>query len=184
MEMGYVEDVEAEYERLKDVTDPLSTKVKLGSLISEKAAIEAERQVNHTIKQGAKLAFGGKREGAFYFPTVLTDVTKEMDVAKDMEIFAPVMPIIGFDTAEEAVEIANGSSYGLSGAVFTNNYKLGMQVAQALQSGGVVINGTTMYRNQMQPFGGYKMSGMGREGFVTLGEMMQEKVIVFKNFLA
>jgi succinate-semialdehyde dehydrogenase/glutarate-semialdehyde dehydrogenase len=59
-----------------------------------------------------------------------------------------------------------------------------MKVAQALQSGGVVINGTTMYRNQMQPFGGYKMSGMGREGFVTLGEMMQEKVIVFKNFLA
>jgi succinate-semialdehyde dehydrogenase/glutarate-semialdehyde dehydrogenase len=182
--MGYVADVDAEYERLKDVTDPLSVKVKLGSLISEKAAIEAERQVNHTIKQGATLTFGGKREGAFYFPTVLTDVTKEMDIAKDMEIFAPVMPIIGFDTVEEAVEIANASSYGLSGAVFTNDYKLGMKVAQALQSGGVVINGTTMYRNQMQPFGGYKMSGMGREGFVTLGEMMQEKVIVFKNFLA
>ena len=183
MEMGYVEDVEAEYERLKDVTDPLSAKFKLGSLISEKAAIEVERQVNHTIEQGATLAFGGKREGAFYFPTVLTGVTKEMDVAKDLEIFAPVIPIIGFDTVEDAIEIANQSSFGLSGAVFTKDYKLGMRVAQAVQSGGVVINGTTMYRNQMQPFGGYKMSGMGREGFVTLGEMVQEKVIVFKNFL-
>jgi len=184
VEMGYVEDVDAEYERLKEITDPLSARVKFGSLISEKAAIEVERQVNRTIEQGATLAFGGKREGAFYFPTVLTNVTKEMDVAKDMEIFAPVIPIIGFDTAEEAVDIANQSSFGLSGAVFTNDYKLGMKVAQAVQSGGVVINGTTMYRNHMQPFGGYKMSGMGREGLVTLAEMMQEKVIVFKNFLS
>ena len=64
-----------------------------------------------------------------------------MDIAKDLEIFGPVVPIIGFDTPEEAVEIANASRYGLSGCVYTKDWKLGMQMARAIQSGGVVVNG-------------------------------------------
>ena len=101
---------------------------------------------------------------------------------KDMEIFGPVMPICAFDTEEEAIDIANASCFGLSGCVFTRDWKRGMRMAQQVQSGGVVVNGTGTYRNMMQPFGGYKMSGVGREGFATLGEMVQEKVIVFKDF--
>ena len=106
-----------------------------------------------------------------------------MDIAKDLEIFGPVVPIIGFDTPEEAVEIANASRYGLSGCVYTKDWKLGMQMARAIQSGGVVVNGVGVYRNMMQPFGGYKMSGVGREGFYTLEELTQKKVIVMKGFL-
>lgn len=116
-------------------------------------------------------------------PTVLCDVTKEMDVAKDMEIFGPVWPIIGFDTVEEAIEIANGSSFGLSGCVMTKDWKLGMYVARNVQSGGMVVNGSSVYRNQMQPFGGQKMSGTGNEGLTTLEEMTKIKNIVLKGFL-
>ncbi|MFA5015878.1 MAG: aldehyde dehydrogenase family protein, partial [Actinomycetota bacterium] len=180
---GFNPDVEGEMERFMDMTNVTNAKGMMGSLINEEAAKTVEEQVNYTIKQGAKLEIGGKRNGAFYEPTVLTGVTKDMDIARDMEIFGPVFPIIGFDTVQEAIEIANSSQFGLSGNVMTNDWKKGMMVARAVQSGVVVVNGSSMYRNQMQPFGGYKMSGMGREGFVTLGEMVQEKTIVFKNFL-
>jgi succinate-semialdehyde dehydrogenase/glutarate-semialdehyde dehydrogenase len=94
------------------------------------------------------------------------------------------MPIIGFDSIDEAIEIANASQFGLSGCVMTNDWQLGMRVARKVESGNVVINGTGTYRNMMQPFGGYKMSGLGREGFITLGEMVQEKTIIFKGFLS
>ena len=182
VEMGFSKDVEGDMDRYFNMTS-VNAKVLMGSIISEKSAKEIEQQVNHTIEQGAKLEVGGKRDGAFYEATVLTNVTKDMDIAKDMEIFGPVIPIIGFDTVEEAIEIANSSEYGLSGSVMTNDWQKGMMVARSVQSGGMVVNGSSMYRNQMQPFGGYKMSGNGREGFVTLGEMMQEKTIIFKGFL-
>jgi len=156
---------------------------KMGALISEKAAEQVEEQVQKTIDQGAKLECGGRREGAFYWPTVLSGVTKDMDVVKNMEIFGPVWPIIGFDTMDEAIEIANASDFGLSGCVMTKDWKLGMHVARNVQSGGMVVNGSSVYRNQMQPFGGQKMSGMGNEGLTTLHEMTKIKNIVLKGFL-
>jgi succinate-semialdehyde dehydrogenase/glutarate-semialdehyde dehydrogenase len=134
-------------------------------------------------RTGAKIVYGGTRDGCFIYPTVLTGVTKDMDIAGDMEIFGPVIPIITISSEEEALEIANQSQYGLSGCVWTRDWQRGYDVARRVQSGGVVVNGTGMYRNQMQPFGGYKMSGLGREGLVTLGAMMQQKVIVMKDFL-
>ena len=148
----------------------------------ERIAKTVESQIQKTVEQGAKILTGGKRNGCFIEPTVLGDVTKDMDIMKDMEVFGPVLPICGFDTEEEALEIANQSCYGLSGCVWTKDWKKGMRMARAIQSGGVVINGTGTYRNMMHPFGGYKHSGMGREGFITLGEMVQEKVIIMKDF--
>jgi acyl-CoA reductase-like NAD-dependent aldehyde dehydrogenase len=185
IEVGYDDNVEEMMEKCLGNTDRTNTKGEfIGSLISEKAAKEVEAQVQHTLDQGAKLECGGSRTGAFYMPTVLSGVTKDMDVAKDMEIFGPVWPIIGFDTVEEAIEIANNSSYGLSGCVMTNDWKLGMKIAREVQTGGMVVNGTSVYRNQMQPFGGQKMSGMGNEGLTTLEEMTKIKNIVLKGFLA
>lgn len=154
----------------------------MNSLITEAAAIEVERQVGHTLSQGANVVTGGKRHGTFFEPTILTNVNKDMDVMIDMEIFGPVMPVCGFDTMEEAIAIANQSCFGLSGCVFTRDWKKGLHMARQIQSGGVVVNGTGTYRNMMQPFGGYKMSGVGREGFLTLSEVTQEKVIILKSF--
>jgi acyl-CoA reductase-like NAD-dependent aldehyde dehydrogenase len=184
IEVGFDDNIEEAMERCFSNFDRTNTaNEKIGSLISETAAKEVEEQVNHTIRQGAKLAFGGKRDGAFYYPTVLTGVTRDMDIAKDMEIFGPVYPIIGFDIMEEAIEIANASSFGLSGCVMTNDWQRGMHVASRVQSGGMVVNGSSVYRNQMQPFGGMKMSGIGNEGFTTLEEMTKIKNIVLKGFL-
>ena len=127
---------------------------------------------------------GGKREDAFYYPTILDNVTKDMDIAKDMEVFGPVIPVIGFDTVEEAITIANQSSYGLCGCVFSADYPRAMKVAKELECGGVVINGASFYRSFEMPFGGWKHSGIGNEGVLTtLQEMSRMKTIVLKNIL-
>jgi len=185
IQMGFNVNIQDELDRYveKDFSELKPGKMMMNSLISEPAAIQVEGQIQHTIDQGAQLLIGGKRHGSFIEPTVLVHVSKDMDIACDMEIFGPVMPIIGFDTEEEAVEIANSSQFGLSGCVMTNDWKRGMNMARRIQSGGVVVNGTGTYRNMMQPFGGYKMSGTGKEGFLTLGEMVNKKVIVLKGFL-
>ena len=107
---------------------------------------------------------GGKRNGAFYEPTVITDIPKTADVAKDMEIFGPVVSIIGFDTDEEAIEIANASKFGLSSCVFSKDQKRAFKVASAMEAGGAVINGASFFRSFEMPFGGWKHSGIGTEG--------------------
>ena len=163
---------------------PSDETTEIGCLISEKAAIEVERQVKLTVEQGGKIILGGKRDGAFYDPTIIIDVPKTADVATDMEIFGPVVPIIAFDSVEEAVEIANGSKFGLCGCVFSQNIKTVFQVANALECGGAVINGASFFRSFEMPFGGYKFSGIGTEGVLsTFDEMTRTKSIVLKNIL-
>lgn len=182
--MGTAVDVDRELDRYlgADFSSFHGSGMVMNCLISEKAAKTVEAQVAKTVEQGARVLTGGHRHGAFYEPTILTEVTKDMDIMKDMEIFGPVLPICGFDGDDEALAIANASSYGLSGCVFTRDWRKGMNLARRIESGGVVVNGTGTYRNMMQPFGGYKLSGAGREGFLTLGEMVREKVIILKDF--
>ena len=173
-------------DRIKKIKlgDPKDDATELGCLISESAAIEVERQVNETVKSGAKILYGGKRNGAFYEPTVLTNVTRDMDVMKDMEIFGPVIPICGFDTIEEAIDIANQSSFGLCGNIFTENMNTAFKVSSELECGGAVINGASFYRSFEMPFGGWKHSGIGNEGVMTtLKEVSHTKTIVLKNIL-
>lgn len=161
---------------------PSDTDTDIGCLISEEAAIEVEKQVNKTIEQGAKLVCGGRRKGAFYEPAILDNVTRDMDVAKDMEIFGPVIPVIGFDTIEEAVEIANGSIYGLSGSIITRDFNKAIKVSEQMECGGFVINGASFFRSFEQPFGGWKYSGIGNEGIMTtLKEMSRTKTVILKN---
>lgn len=164
------------------VGDPLDPKTDVGCLINERAAVDVENQVKHTVAQGARCILGGARYDRTFFPmTVLVDVTPDMDVAKDLEIFGPVFTIIGFDTTEQAVGIANSSIYGLMGGVITNDYKKALKIAASLQCGGVVVNGSGNYRPPEIAFGGYKMSGIGREGIsATLEEMSQLKTIILK----
>ncbi len=166
------------------VGNPMDESSEIGCLINERAAIRVEEQVNTTIAQGAKLIFGGRRSGAYYEPAVLVDVTRDMDVMKDMEIFGPVIPICGFDTIEEAVEIANQSSFGLCGNIITRDMNNAFKVAEKLECGGVVINGASFFRSAEMPFGGWKHSGIGNEGIATtLEEMSRIKTIVLKNVL-
>ena len=152
------------------------------ALVSERAAKEVEEQIRHTIEQGAELLCGGTREGARVEPTVLVNVTPEMDIASDLEIFGPVFPLIPFDTEEEAVRIANNSIYGLSSGLMTRDMNRAFRVGSKLKAGGAVVNGSGGYRHLDQPFGGYKKSGLGREGIsISLEEFSHIKVYVVKG---
>jgi succinate-semialdehyde dehydrogenase/glutarate-semialdehyde dehydrogenase len=165
--------------------DPALEDTQIGCLISEKAATIVETQVKKTVEQGGKIILGGKRNGAYYEPTVIVDVPKKADVAIDMEIFGPVVPIIGFDTDEEAIEIANQSIFGLSSCVFSKDYKRAWKVAAQMEAGAAVINGASFYRAFEMPFGGWKFSGLGTEGVIsTFEEMTRVKTIVLKNLTA
>jgi succinate-semialdehyde dehydrogenase/glutarate-semialdehyde dehydrogenase len=164
--------------------DPAEEDTQIGCLISEKAAITVEKQVEKTAKQGGRIILGGKRNGAYYEPTVVVDVPKTADVARDLEIFGPVVPIIGFDTDEEAVAIANQSVFGLSSCVFSRDYKRAWKIASQMEAGAAVINGAGFFRTFEMPFGGWKLSGLGTEGAMsTFEEMTRVKTIVLKNLL-
>ena len=154
----------------------------IACLISEEAAKTVEEQVNKTLEQGATLVIGGKRNGAYYEPTILTDVTRDMDVAKDMEIFGPVISVIGFDNLGEAIEIANQSIYGLSAGIITKDMSKAIKVSEKVEAGGFVVNGASFFRSFEQPFGGWKYSGIGNEGVMTtLREMSRTKTVILKN---
>ena len=177
-------------DRMKEVIanlkigDPSKDDTQMGPMINIHAAQVIEQQVNKTIEQGATLVCGGKREDAYFYPTILDNVTKDMDIAKDMEVFGPVIPVIGFDSVDEAIEIANQSSYGLCGCVITKDYSKGLKIANRLECGGAVVNGSSFFRSFEMPFGGWKHSGIGNEGVSsTLEEMSRIKTIVLKNIL-
>lgn len=133
-------------------------------LVSEKAAIKVEKAIQLTVEQGGKVIYGGTRSGATVEPTIIDNVTPDMDIAQNMEVFGPVMPIITFDTDEEALAIANNTIYGLSSCVETKDMKKALWFAQKLQASACVINGTSALRHHEQPFGGCKSTGIGHEG--------------------
>ena len=164
--------------------DPLDPQTQIGPVINEKAAKTIISQIEAAVAQGAKLVCGGTREGCFVKPAVLTDVPVDSDVATNEEIFGPVFPVIGFDTLDEAIAIANHSCYGLSSGILTKDTKAGMKFALAVDAGGCVVGANGNYRLTQQPFNGHKLSGIGSEGTMyTLHEMVKVKTIVLKNVL-
>jgi acyl-CoA reductase-like NAD-dependent aldehyde dehydrogenase len=166
--------------RLK-VGNAIDKDTDVGPLINEAAAIEVEEIVNTSISQGAKLVTGAMRKGAFYAPTILSQVTPNMKVFTD-EVFGPVVPVISFKNPDQALKMANDSPYGLQAGVFTTNISRALDFSMKLQAGGVIINWTGAFRAANLPFGGVKMSGKGREGIHhTIEEMTELKSIVFHH---
>jgi succinate-semialdehyde dehydrogenase/glutarate-semialdehyde dehydrogenase len=169
---------------LKRVGNQLHEGTDVGPLINIEAAKHVEEQIHYSISQGAKLLLGGKRiQEVFIEPTVL-EVSKEMDVSKDLEIFGPVFSLLKFETYDEAIEIVNRSNYGLNSSIFTRDIYKAMDAANRIQVGIVSINGGTCYRPVCSAFGGYKKSGIGREGTLyTLEELTQIKSIVLRGVM-
>ncbi|MDF2787508.1 MAG: aldehyde dehydrogenase [Neobacillus sp.] len=143
--------------------NPMEETTDIGPMISENEAIRAEEWILEAVKAGAKLAIGGKREGSLLEPTVLVDVTPKMKVVCE-ETFAPIVSVIPFDTEEEGIAMANDSVFGLQAGVFTSDINRAMRVADGLETGGVWINETSTYRQDNYPYGGVKLSGVGKEG--------------------
>jgi len=168
-----------------EILDPTDEAASFGSMISPKAAANVDEQVKKTIEQGAVLLTGGKViKTSYYAPTILTGVTEQMDICSGMEVFGPVFPIIGFDTEEDAVRIANNTPFGLNAGVMTKDYEKAFRVAKKLECGSVAINASGNYRNVDQPHGGRKDTGLGREGICcTLREMTETKAFILKGVL-
>lgn len=153
--------------------------VQVGPLISAAGVEKVERLVAAAIGAGAKVDVGGARHAAgaqFFAPTVLTGVTQGMDVAKQ-EIFGPVIPLIQFNSEDEAVRIANDTEYGLQAYLFARDVARVWRVSERLEYGMVCVNEGLM-GNEVGPFGGYKESGVGREGGSEgLEEFLETKMI-------
>ncbi len=143
----------------------LSEGVNIGPMISEKASADVDRLVLDSVQQGAKVELGGhisKQGNCFYEPTVLSNVSNDMPIAKN-EIFGPVSPIISFDTEEEVIDIANDTEFGLAAYFYSRDIGRVWRVSEGLKFGMVGVN-EGIISNAAAPFGGVKQSGSGREG--------------------
>lgn len=150
-----------------DVSNPMS---------SERAAKNLEDQVNRAVKQGAKLATAGQRNGAFYPAGVLTEVNRDNEIYFE-ELFGPVAQVYRAKDEADAIRIANDTAYGLGSYIFTNDEAQALRVADELDTGMVYINGVALDAPEL-PFGGTKRSGFGRElGPLGIEEFINKKLI-------
>ena len=157
--------------------NPMDLSTQLGTLISEKAAMQVEETVNNAVKDGAEILVGGKRDGAFYEATVIDNVTPQMDLVVN-ETFGPIAPLMKVKTVGKAIELANATEYGLQAGVFTENYRNAMRCANEIEAGTVFINKQSTFRTDNMPFGGFKSSGCGKEGIkYAVEEMTKTKLI-------
>jgi len=154
----------AEAIRALRVGDPLDPATQVGPLAREDLRDALDRQVDASVKMGARVVVGGKRragKGWFYEPTLLADVTEDMPVLKE-ETFGPVAALLAVRDADEAVRVANRSPYGLGAALWTADLTRARALARRIESGSVFINGMVASDPRL-PFGGTKQSGYGRE---------------------
>jgi aldehyde dehydrogenase (NAD+) len=154
---------------------------RIGPLVNAKQRARVRGYIEKGVAEGARLVAGGpeapREQGYFVSPTVFADVTPEMTVAQE-EIFGPVVSLIRYEDEGDALRIANGTVYGLAGAVWAGDEAEAVAFARRMDTGQVDINGGRF--NPLAPFGGYKQSGVGRElGSHGLAEYLQTKSLQF-----
>jgi succinate-semialdehyde dehydrogenase/glutarate-semialdehyde dehydrogenase len=161
----FIELFQAELAKLR-VGNGLEEGIDIGPLIDKAAYKKVDTLVKDAVRNGGKVAYSGLKptneNGFFYAPTILTDVNDEMECMKD-EIFGPLAPVSSFKTEEEVIERANNSRFGLAAYVFTENLSRAFRISEKLEYGIVGLN-DSMPSVAQAPFGGYKESGLGREG--------------------
>jgi lactaldehyde dehydrogenase len=158
--------------------DPMNPKTDIGPMIDEISAMKVEKIVEEALNSGAELLCGGIRKGAFYEPTVLDRVEHDMKVVQE-ETFGPISPIIRVKNHVEAFKIANNTKYGLQAGVFTQNIEMAKQAVKEIEAGSVLINKQPTTRLDNMPFGGFKMSGMGKEGIkYAVEDMTRTKMVI------
>ena len=166
------------------VGDPLDEKTKLGAIINEAQQQKILGYIASGRQAGACLRLGGERlpsaRGRFIQTTVLDAVPADAAVARE-EVFGPVLAIIRFKTVEEAIRIANGTSYGLSAGIWTRDYDTVLFATRRLRAGTVWVN-TWLQGHAELSFGGYKQSGLGRElGRTAVEEYTEAKSVIFQG---
>ncbi|HKB27434.1 MAG TPA: aldehyde dehydrogenase family protein [Candidatus Limnocylindrales bacterium] len=166
------------------VGDPLDDATEIGTLVSAKQRDRVKDYIEIGLGEGANIVVGGVAPddpalaaGAYLMPTVFDGVTNDMRIAKE-EIFGPVVSVIPFDTEEEALRLANATPYGLSGSIWSRDIGRALRAAKALQAGVISINSNSSVHTEA-PFGGYKMSGIGRELGMSALDLYTETKNVF-----
>ncbi|UVD80949.1 aldehyde dehydrogenase family protein [Myroides albus] len=167
----FIEQFQLEVSKLKrgDLFDKNTT---IGLMAREDLAIELESIMKASISQGARLVFGGHREGSWFEPTLLAEVTPEMEAFRQ-ETFGPLAVVVGFDTLEEAIQLSNDSRFGLGVSIFSEDVDLLRSRVSDFEDGAVFIN-EMVISDPRVPFGGNKFSGIGRE-------MSEEGLLAFVN---
>jgi acyl-CoA reductase-like NAD-dependent aldehyde dehydrogenase len=168
----------------KKVGNPEDPTTDIGPLVAERQRITLEDQVKDALIKKATLITGGKRPaqliGAYYEPTIVTNITFDMRVWKE-EVFGPVLPIVSFESDEEAIALANDTTYGLGAYIYTKNKERALKFSTLIKTGNISINAAS-YVIPQDPFGGYKSSGLGREhGKEGLKELCSVKVVALKK---
>ncbi|MBI1956060.1 MAG: aldehyde dehydrogenase family protein, partial [Acidobacteria bacterium] len=158
--------------------DPLDEATDIGPMISPQAAERAEAWIQDAVRGGAKLLAGGQRDGSFLQPTVLTNTKPDMSVCRE-EVFSPLVAVEPYDDLPAALLAINNSAYGLQAGIFTNDLQAVFHAFEALEVGGVIVNEVPTYRADPMPYGGWKDSGLGREGVrYAIEEFTARKVLV------
>lgn len=166
-----------EVKKLK-VGNPEEEDTFIGPIIDEESLERIENWVQEAKEKGAKVIMGGKRDGNFYLPTIIEDVENDMKVWSE-EVFAPIVVLKKYKNFEDAIGMVNNSKYGLQAAVFTNDYKNIDMAFSEIEVGGIVLNDSSSFRADPQPYGGLKLSGFGKEGIRwAIEEMTDIKILI------
>jgi acyl-CoA reductase-like NAD-dependent aldehyde dehydrogenase len=161
------------------VGNPLDRNCDVGPMISDEAADRAEQWIAEAVAEGATLLVGGRREGRLLWPTVLTNTTPDMKVMC-REAFAPLVSIVIYREFDEALRLLADSPYGLQAGLYTRDLHKAFSAVAALDVGGVMVNDTSIFRVDQMPYGGNRMSGIGREGVrFAIEEMTNLKLVCF-----
>ncbi len=161
--------------------DPLDEDTFIGTLARVDLAEDLEKQVNESVKQGAKILLGGKRSNAYMEPTVLGNVTPEMPVFKE-ETFGPAIGITTFKKDQDAIDLVNMSNFGLGVSIFTEDLEFAEKIAPEFEDGAVFVN-ELVKSDPRLPFGGTKISGYGRElSEDGIKEFVNKKTVYFNKY--
>jgi acyl-CoA reductase-like NAD-dependent aldehyde dehydrogenase len=163
--------------RLK-VGDPSLADTEVGPMISVNAAERVEDWVREAVEEGAVAETGGRREGALFYPTLLTNVKPSMKVCRN-EVFGPVIAVESYRDVDDVIRRVNDSDYGLQAGLFTRDLAFAMKAAKEIEVGGLIVNDASAYRVDQMPYGGVKNSGTGKEGpAYAIEEMTEERLVV------
>jgi len=163
------------------VGSPYDDSTFIGPLINKESLNRASSWCQSAIEKGAVCISGNRNEGLNFYPTIMTEVTDEMKIVCE-EVFAPIVSLIKVKNYDEAIIKMNNSPYGLQFSIFTNNLKQTQQFIEEADCGGVVINDIPTLRFDIQPYGGTKLSGIGKEGpYFALEEFTEIKSVVICN---
>lgn len=158
--------------------DPLDPTTDISVMIDEANAVRVEQWLEEAVEQGARILYGGKRQGAFVEPTVITDTQADMKVCT-LEVFGPVVTLEPFDEPDQAIAAINEGRYGLQAGIFTQDIQEMNLAFRSLEVGGVILNDVPTFRVDHMPYGGLKDSGSGREGVrYAMLEMMEPRILV------